>query len=120
MTAQTRRVLLLPPMLRALDAWLADPSPSGAEVLTREIDGVARLLGLALTRLQVTASPLPDLAFAGADAADGIDHELRSPTGDEVIGVARLAGDADHRHTRKRAFTANPVLTSATQPPEYT
>jgi len=80
MTAQTRRVLLLPPMLRALDAWLADPSPIGAEVLTREIDGVARLLGLALTRLQVTASPLPDLAFAGADAADGIDHELRSPT----------------------------------------
>jgi signal transduction histidine kinase len=99
-----RRALLLPPMLRALDAWLADPTPAGADALSREIDGVARLLDLGLTRLDVAAPPLPELAFERDGARAGTDHELRSPTGDVRIGTARLTGDAEQAATFARAL----------------
>jgi signal transduction histidine kinase len=91
-------------MLRALEAWLADPTPAGARELSREIDGVARLLDLGLTRLAVAAPPLPELAFERDGGTAGIDYELRSPTGDGAIGTARLDGDASQAATFARAL----------------
>ena len=92
-------------MLSALEAWIADPSPSGAANLASEIDGVARLLDLGLTRLAVAAPPLPELSFERGEGAErGVDHELRSPTGSVPIGVVRITGDVDQAATFARAL----------------
>ncbi|HEX2883340.1 MAG TPA: GAF domain-containing sensor histidine kinase [Candidatus Limnocylindria bacterium] len=101
----TRRALLLPPMLRALGAWQAEPSPEGGAALVREIAAVAALLDLRLDRLQVSAPPLPELAVEVEPALDpgATDYPLRVPGSDETIGVARIGGDARQAATLVRA-----------------
>jgi signal transduction histidine kinase len=87
--------LLLPPLLKAIDAWRADPSPEHRAALREELGGVAEALGLAVGRLRVTAPPLPDLDLDLGAGTAGAEVALRAPGDLQPIGVARIAGDAD-------------------------
>jgi signal transduction histidine kinase len=97
-----RRLLLLPPVMLALDRWRADGGAT--DELRTAIAALAEGMGVDPGRLRITAAPLPklDLELGGGD--HGAEVVLRSPGEAAPIGSARLAGDPESVSVVARAL----------------
>lgn len=104
-----RRTLLLPPMLRALEAWLDEPSAARADALGGAILEVCEPLGLSVGRVDVVAPPLPELHL-DLGARDTVAAPIRVADAEAVIGSVELAGDPEQvaifRHALEFVFLA--------------
>ncbi len=99
------RLLLLPPVFDALEAWRSKPDQPRTETLAAAIRGIANSLGLAVGRLRVVASPLPDLDLDHLDGgALGGEFVLRAPGEAKPIGSVRIEGDAQKAAELARAL----------------
>jgi signal transduction histidine kinase len=91
--SQPRRHLLLPRVVEARDAWLANPA--GAEdALCDAIGGLASALGVHVGRIRISAAPLPDLDVTLGGDTTGREFPLRTPGDPTPLGSARISGDA--------------------------
>ena len=88
----TPRHLVLPPLLEAIDAWQAEPTAERQEDVAQALEGVARLMGLAVGRVRVHAPPLPELDIDLGGGTSGAEIALRVPGVTEPIGSARISG----------------------------
>ncbi|MGH2401178.1 MAG: GAF domain-containing sensor histidine kinase [Candidatus Limnocylindria bacterium] len=98
------RILVLPPMLEAMDAWQDDPSAANRAALGAEIVRVAELLGLGVGRLRMKAPPLPDLDLELGAGTAGAEIALRAPGDARPIGSARISGDQDQARAMASAL----------------
>jgi signal transduction histidine kinase len=98
------RILVLPPMLAAIDAWQADPSDANRAALGAEIARVAELLELGVGRLRLAASPLPDLDLELGAGTLGAEIALRAPGDARPIGSARISGNQDQARAMASAL----------------
>jgi signal transduction histidine kinase len=87
------RLLILPPLLEAIDAWQDDPSNAHRQALGAAIVQVAKLLGLGVSHLRMTAAPLPDLDLdlSAGTASDEI--ALHAHGDADPIGSVQISGD---------------------------
>jgi signal transduction histidine kinase len=98
------RLLLLPPLLEAIDSWQADPSAERRAALQTALTEVASALGLRLGRIRVGAPPLPDLDFDLGAGTAGAEIALRVPGERRPIGSARITGDPEQAAALARAL----------------
>ena len=105
MTTAQPHVLVLPPLLEAIDAWRVDPSPEAVDRVGASLAAVAEALDLRIGRIHVAAPPLPelDLDLGAGDA--GADLELRLPGDEGAVGVAWVAGDPTQAASLVHAMT---------------
>jgi len=93
--SEPRRVLLLPPIFEAIDAWQADPTLERQADLARAVERLGELLGLSVGRLRVNAPPLAELDLDLAGGPDGAEIALRSPGDARPMGSVRVSGDQE-------------------------
>ncbi len=98
------RLLLLPPLLEAIDAWQGEPTPGHQEDLARAIQEVAHTLGLAVGPLRVKAPPLAELNLDLGGGMDGAEIALRVPGDPRPIGRARIDGDKEQARALAHAL----------------
>jgi len=87
----SRRILVLPPLLDAIDAWQASPTDESRHALGVMLAKVAREMGLSVGRLRINAPPLADLDLDLDDGTTGAEFALRVPGDAKPIGLARPA-----------------------------
>ncbi len=108
--AQSHRMLVLPPLLEAIDAWQAEPTAERRNELGRVLERVAQEMGLSVGRLRVNAPPLADLDLDLGGGTTGAEIALRVPGDDGPIGLARIGGDREQAiamaHALERGFLA--------------
>ena len=104
MTTGEHRLLLLPPLLEAIDAWQADPSARQVEALGAAMRGVAAALGLRVGAIRVAAPPLPELALDAGASEEVPEFALRLPGEREPVGFARIGGDGEQAAALARAL----------------
>ena len=113
----TPRHLVLPTLLDAIDAWQAEPTARRQEDVAHALEGVARLMGLAVGRVRVHAPPLPELDIDLGGGTTGAEIALRVPGVAEPIGSARISGDPEQAtamaHALERGFLAARVAAQA-------
>lgn len=98
------RLLLLPPVFAALEAWHSQPDEARTRALATAIGEVADQLGLAVGRLRVTLPPLPDLDIDLGRGAMGAEIVMRLPEEAAPIGSVRIEGDAEQANALSRAL----------------
>ncbi|MBA3587230.1 MAG: hypothetical protein H0W41_06295, partial [Chloroflexi bacterium] len=86
------RMLVLPPLLEAIDAWQAQPTAERRQELGHVLQRVARQMGLGVGRLRVNAPPLADLDLDLDDGTTGAEFALRVSGTSQPIGLARISG----------------------------
>jgi two-component system, NarL family, sensor histidine kinase DevS len=99
-----RQLLLLPPLLEAIDAWQADPSEPRRQTLGAAIASVADALGLTVGRVRAAAPPLPELDLDLGGGTAGGEHALRISGSSKPIGFARIGGEPDQAASLARAL----------------
>ena len=113
----SRRILVLPPLLDAIDAWQASPTDESRHTLGVMLAKVAREMGLSVGRLRINAPPLTDLDLDLDDGTTGAEFALRVPGDAQPIGLARISGDAEQAtalaHALERGFLAARVRAQA-------
>jgi signal transduction histidine kinase len=89
--------LVVPPLLDALEAWLAAPVERTHAALTARVADLAAYLGVAVGQLHALAPPLPDLDLdLEVDAStDGERHVLHASGEDDPIGWVTVGGDPE-------------------------
>ncbi len=111
------RHLVLPPLLEAIDAWQAEPTAQRQEDVAHALEGVGRLMGLAVGRVRVHAPPLAELDIDLGGGTNGAEIALRVPGVAEPIGSARISGDPEQAtamaHALERGFLAARVRAEA-------
>ena len=104
-------------MLEAIDAWQAEPTAERQADVALALEGVARLMGLAVGRVRVHAPPLPELDIDLGGGTIGAEIALRVPGVAEPIGSARISGDPEQAtamaHALERGFLAAQVRAEA-------
>ncbi|MEJ7803128.1 MAG: GAF domain-containing sensor histidine kinase [Candidatus Limnocylindria bacterium] len=98
------RMLVLPPLLEAIDAWQAQPTAERRQELGHVLQRVARQMGLAVGRLRVNAPPLADLDLDLDDGTAGAEFALRVSGNAQPIGLARISGDHEQAAAMARAL----------------
>src|SRR5688572_20879763 len=115
--AQPHRMLVLPPLLEAIDAWQAEPTAERRTELGRVLERVAQEMGLSVGRLRVNAPPLADLDLDLDGRTTGAEIALRVPGDGRPIGLVRISGDAEQAtamaHALERGFLAARVRAQA-------
>jgi signal transduction histidine kinase len=119
--AQPRRTLVLPPLLEAIDAWQAEPTPARRQELGRLLELVAGEMGLSVGRLRINAPPLADLDLDlehdALGRTTGAEIALRVDGDEHPIGLARISGDFDQAtalaHALERGFLAARIRAQA-------
>lgn len=110
-------MLVLPPLLEAIDAWQAQPTAERRQELGHVLQRVARQMGLGVGRLRVNAPPLADLDLDLDDGTAGAEFALRVSGTSQPIGLARISGDQEQAvamaHALERAFLAARVRAQA-------
>jgi signal transduction histidine kinase len=91
----SRRALLLPPLLAAIEAWRTDPGDATVRALRLRVAELADLLGLQVGRLEARAAPLPDLELSFDAAAGTISLPLATPGDADPFGALLVAGDPE-------------------------
>jgi signal transduction histidine kinase len=104
MQHSTPRLLLLPPLLEAIDAWQAEPSAQRLDALAAELSEVAGALGVEMGRLHVTAPPMPELELQLGAGTRGAELALRLAGESRPVGSVRISGDAQHAAALARAL----------------
>ena len=89
------RVLVLPPLLEAIDAWQAEPTAERRIDVAEALQSVARLMGLAVGRVHVNAPPLAELDIDLGGGTKGAEIALRVSGDSQPIGSARISGDPE-------------------------
>lgn len=89
------RLLLLPPLLEAIDRWQGDPSPDRVDDLGVALRAVADALGLTVGRLRVRVPPLAELDLDLGGGTSGAELALRLPGETQPAGFARIGGDGE-------------------------
>jgi signal transduction histidine kinase len=114
---QPPRLLVLPPLLGAIDAWQAEPTAASRRELVRALDDIAQLMGVSVEHLRVSAPPLADLELDLGRGSDGTDTALVLPGDTEPIGTVRISGAAEQAaaltHALERGFLAARVRAQA-------
>ena len=87
------RLLLLPPLLEAIHAWQADPTPERVRALESALAALADALGASVGRVRVEAPPLPELDLDLGAATSAPEVELHEPGEGGRIGLAAISGD---------------------------
>ena len=108
------RLLLLLPVLEALETWQSQPDAAHAEAAGDAIRQVAAQLGLAVGRLRIAAPPLPDLDLDLDGGTSGAEIVLRMPGERTPIGSVRIGGgDGEQAAALARALELLFVATRA-------
>jgi signal transduction histidine kinase len=87
--------LVVPPLLDALEAWLAAPVDETHAALTARIADLARHLGVAVGELHALAPPLPDLGVEVDASTAGERRDLHESGEGDPIGWVTIDGTAD-------------------------
>jgi signal transduction histidine kinase len=102
-SATPQRLLLLPPVMLALERWRSGEA-DGADELRAAIVELAGGMGVQPGRLQIRAAPLPSLDLELGSGDRGAEVLLRSPGEAAPIGSVRLAGEAQSVSVVARAL----------------
>jgi len=89
------RILVLLPLLEAIDAWRSQPTAERAERVGEAMGAVAQTLALRVSRLRVIAPPLPELVLDLGARTSAAEFALGLPGDAQPIGFVRVAGDAE-------------------------
>ncbi len=98
------RLLVLPPLIEAVDAWRSAPGSEQYEAVRAALDDVATQLGVVVGRLRVSAPPLPDLDLDLGSGIGGRELTLRAPGHELPIGHLRIAGRREQSANLARAL----------------
>jgi signal transduction histidine kinase len=115
--SEPARVLVLPPLLAAIDAWQAEPTFERGREVGQALQQVAQLMGLGVGRVHVNAPPLAELDLDLGGGTEGAEIALRVSGDAQPIGSARISGDPDQAtamaHALERGFLAARVRAQA-------
>ena len=103
-TPSTIMRLPLSPLLEAVEAWQLAPGPESAANVGVNLTALADRLGIAIGRLRISATPLPDLEL---DLGAGIrcaEFALRAAGRPRPIGYVRIAGPSPTASDLARAL----------------
>ena len=98
------RLLLLPPLLDAIEAWQSEPSEQRAHELSAALREVAAALGLEVGWIRVLAPPLPHLDLRLSIGTAGAELALRLPGEARPVGSVRISGDPQQAAALARAL----------------
>ena len=111
------RVLVLPPLLGAIDAWQAEPTPATRESLGTALTEVAHEMGVTIEHLRVVAPPLAELDLDIGRGTEGTETAFILPGDAQPTGSVRIGGDAVQAaalaHALERGFLAARVRAQA-------